>query len=52
MDRDIRMALDCEAVACLPGWENSRGASLEVHIFRALNRPVLDALTLQPIPPP
>lgn len=36
----VRMLLDCEGVALLDGWENSRGASLEVHVARALCLPV------------
>lgn len=38
---DIRMLLDCDAVVVLPGWETSRGASLEVTIARALGMPVI-----------
>lgn len=30
----------CDAVALLPGWEQSRGAQLEVHIAQALDMPV------------
>ncbi len=41
MRRDIPLLLECEGVAVLPGWENSRGASLEVHIAKALDMPVL-----------
>lgn len=33
---DIRLLMDCEAIAMLPGWERSRGATLEVHVARAL----------------
>lgn len=33
---DLRLLLDCEAVATLPGWEKSRGASLEVHVATSL----------------
>lgn len=36
----VRMLLDCDAVALLDGWEGSRGASLEVHVARALSLPV------------
>jgi nucleoside 2-deoxyribosyltransferase len=48
MRKDIAMLLECEAVAVLPGWERSRGATLEVHVARALGMPVLDAHTLEP----
>ncbi|WP_371807265.1 DUF4406 domain-containing protein [Pseudomonas sp. KK4] len=30
-------------VAVLPGWENSKGARLEVHIARELGMPVVNA---------
>jgi hypothetical protein len=33
---DLRMVLDCDAVQLLPGWENSRGATLEVYVARAV----------------
>lgn len=52
MRRDIPMLLTAQAVAVLPGWEQSRGATLEVTIARALGMPVLDAETLQPLPEP
>jgi hypothetical protein len=29
---DIKGLCDCDAVALLPGWENSKGAHLEMHI--------------------
>lgn len=35
--RDIRVLLDCEAVAVLDGWKLSKGAQLEVHIASELN---------------
>ena len=36
----LRKSLDCDAVAVLPGWEDSHGARLEVHVAEALGRPV------------
>lgn len=42
MRRDIPDLLECDAVALLPGWENSRGARLEVHIAKCLDIPVHD----------
>lgn len=36
MRADIRELMTCDEVALLPGWENSRGATLEHHIARAL----------------
>ena len=40
MRHALRMVLDAEGVATLPGWTKSRGAALEVHIACALNLPV------------
>ena len=36
----------CDGVAVLPGWDDSRGASLEVHIAKALHMPVIAAAEL------
>lgn len=36
MRTDIKALVDCDAVATLPGWEKSRGATLEVHIAERL----------------
>ncbi len=33
----------CYAIAVLPGWQQSTGASLEVHVGRALKMPIYDA---------
>lgn len=38
--RDLAEMLECDGVAVLPGWADSRGASLEVHVARALSMPV------------
>lgn len=38
---DLRMLLDCQGVAVLPGWEASRGAALEVHVAHQLGMTVL-----------
>lgn len=32
MRRDIPALLECDGVALLPGWQHSKGASLEVHV--------------------
>lgn len=32
MRADIKALCDCDALALLPGWEDSKGAHLEVHI--------------------
>lgn len=36
MRADIRELIDCTHIALLPGWEDSRGAKLELHIATAL----------------
>ena len=46
--RDLRVLLDCDAVAVLPGWQKSRGASLEVTVARALGMAVYDASAPDP----
>ena len=43
MRRDIAALMDCDTVATLPGWEHSRGASLEVHIGKELGMNVVNA---------
>lgn len=40
MRADIKALCDCDAVATLPEWENSRGATLEVHIAERLGMPI------------
>lgn len=53
--RDLRVLLDCAAVAVLDGWRHSRGARLEVHVARELGLPVepvahwLDCGSVSPI---
>lgn len=32
MRADIKALCDCDVIALLPGWEDSKGAHLEVHI--------------------
>ena len=39
MRHALRMVLDSEGLALLPGWENSRGATLEVQVAKALGLP-------------
>ena len=41
MRHALRMVLDSDGIALLPGWENSRGATLEVHVGEALNLLIL-----------
>lgn len=40
MRMDIKMLMDCQGVAMLPGWENSRGAKIERQLALDLGIPV------------
>lgn len=48
MRADIQHVLNVDGIAVLPGWQKSRGATLEVSIARILDMPVLDAATMEP----
>lgn len=43
---DIKALCDCDTIAMLPGWEDSSGAHLEVHVAHRLGMKVMaiDAL--------
>ena len=41
MRADIAELVKCDGVALLPGWERSRGASLEAHIAHSLDMRLL-----------
>lgn len=45
---DLAMLAQCDAIAMLPGWEDSRGAKLEYTVARELGCTVIDAVTLRP----
>ena len=49
---DILLLAQCEAIAMLPGWQESRGAKLEYLLARELGMPIYDAETLQPLENP
>lgn len=46
---DLAMLAQCEAIALLPGWEDSRGAKLEYAVACELGCEVIDAVTLRPL---
>lgn len=48
MKRDLPAICDCEAIATMPGWEKSQGATLEVYVARKLGKLILNAETLEP----
>ena len=48
MRRDIKALMDADALAMLPGWRKSKGASLEAQIGLGLGLPILNADTLEP----
>lgn len=47
MRMSIEDLLECDAIAMLPGWESSIGATLEHRIAEVLGMTVLDALSPQ-----
>lgn len=46
---DAVLLLQCDAMALLPGWEDSRGAKLEYLLGRELCMQMIDAKTLTPL---
>lgn len=50
MRADIAVLVTCEAVATLPDWQKSKGATLEVHIAKALGMSVIPAEKLAATP--
>lgn len=48
MRADIKQLVDCDSILMLPGWEWSRGASLEHHIAQRLGMRVIYLNAIQP----
>ena len=46
MRKDIKEMMDCDFVAVLDGWEQSKGANIEVYIARNISMPIVSAVTL------
>ena len=46
---DVALLVHCEAIAMLPGWQESSGAKLEYLLAREFGMVVLDAETLLPL---
>jgi hypothetical protein len=46
MRADIKALCDCDAIALLPGWRESRGATLEQHIADRLGMPSFEVAEL------
>jgi len=49
MRTDIKAMMDCDFIAVLNGYENSKEANIEVYIARNINMPIIDAVTLKEI---
>jgi|SRR5579872_6504845 len=47
--RDIIAVAGCDAIALLPGWENSSGAAVELAAAQFLGLQVLDAIDFLPL---
>lgn len=52
MSVDIAAIYAADAIALLPGWETSTGATVELALAQFIGLAILDAVTLKPISPP
>jgi len=52
--RDVALITspEVDGVVVLPGWEESKGAALEVHVARTLGKPILAFPSLEPVKAP
>lgn len=46
MRADIAQLVTCDGVATLPGWQRSRGASIEAGLAQGLEMPVMEAAAI------
>jgi hypothetical protein len=51
MARDLPAVISCDAIALLPGWRKSDGATKELAVAQWTGKQVLDAETLEPLAP-
>ena len=51
LTRDVPWVVGCDAAVVLPGWRESRGATLEATILTALGKPLLRWPEMTTIPP-
>lgn len=51
MRRDLRLVPTCDAIALLPGWQQSPGTHKELTVARWCGLDILDAVTMEPLPP-
>lgn len=49
MRNDIKVLMDADVVAVLPGWKASKGARLEITIASALGMQIVDVDRLEPV---
>jgi len=49
MKEDLKHMLNCDMVAALDDWKESKGALVEIQLARDLNIPVVNVDTFQPI---
>lgn len=45
----IKILVDCDAIVMLPGWQQSKGATIEAAIARSLGFKVLDSESLEEV---